>query len=91
MEIEFPKSLEDFLHRQVESGQFLSVAEAVRAAVRDFERREDIDSQALAYERDFVAVGLEALDRGEFVTIEDGDIRREGLEILAQRKAKQAG
>lgn len=91
MEIEFPKSLEDFLDRQVESGQFLSVAEAVRAAVRDFERREAIESQAFAYERDFVAVGLDALDRGELVAIEDGDIRREGLEILARRKTQQAG
>ena len=91
MEIEFPKSLEDFLHRQVESGQFLSVAEAVRAAVRDFECRETIDSQALAYEQDFVAVGLDALNRGELTAIEDGDIRREGLEILAQRRARQAG
>lgn len=90
MEIEFPKSLEDFLQRQVESGRFLSVAEVVRTAVRDFERRLDTHGLALEYERDLVAVGLEALDRGELTTIEDGDIRREGLEILAQRKAMRA-
>jgi len=91
MEIEFPKSLEDFLQRQVETGRFLSVAEAVRTAVRDFERREDIEKQALEYERSLVATGIEALDRGELTTIEDGDIRREGLGILAQRKAVQTG
>lgn len=82
MEIEFPKSLEDFLQRQVETGRFLSVAEAVRSAVRDLERRDDIESQALEFERNLVAVGIEALDHGELTTIEDGDIRREGRRLL---------
>ncbi len=91
MDIEFPKSMEDFLQRQVETGRFLSIAEAVRAAVREFERREDLEYNALENERHFVALGIEALDRGEFTTIEDGDIRREGVEILAQRKAMRAG
>ena len=91
MDIEFPKSLEDFLQRQVENGRFLSVAEAVRAAVRDFERRENFERSTLEDERNFVAIGIEALERGEFTTIEDGDIRREGLEILAQRKAMRTG
>lgn len=91
MDIEFPKSMEDFLQRQVENGRFLSVAEAVRAAVRDFERREDFERSVLENERNFVAIGIEALERGEVTTIEDGDIRREGLEILAQRKTMRVG
>ncbi len=87
MEIEFPKSQEAFLLRQVEEGHFLSVAEAVRIAVHDFELRSELERRVLEEERRFVSIGLEEAMRGECATLSQEEIRREGKKLLEQREA----
>ncbi len=91
MEINFSKHQEDFLQRLVDEGFFPTIDEAVISAVYDQEQQMGMGTYSIEEIREMVAVGLEASQRGEVVTIKEGDIRREGLKILEQRRAKREG
>ena len=54
---------EDFVRRKVESGQFKSVSEVVRAGLRELEEGDLRFAELRAH----VAMGVEQADRGEFV------------------------
>ncbi|WP_420607641.1 type II toxin-antitoxin system ParD family antitoxin [Novosphingopyxis sp.] len=54
---------EAFVRRKVESGQYRSVSEVVRAGLRELEDGDQRFSDLRAH----VAVGVEQADRGEFV------------------------
>lgn len=87
MEINFSTHLEEFLQRLVDEGFFPSIEDAVISAVYDQQQQMGMGTYSIEEIREMVAVGLEASQRGEVVTIKDGDIRREGLKILEQRRA----
>lgn len=88
MEINFSTHQEEFLRRVVDEGFFRSIEEAVISAVYDQQQQMGMGTHSIEEIREMVAVGLEASQRGEVVTIKDGDIRREGLKILEQRRGK---
>lgn len=86
MEIEFPKSQVEHLQRLVDEGLYLSIGDAVRAAVRDQEQCLISDPCSLEELRKLVAEGLEASERGEVCTFDPDSIRREGRRLLEERK-----
>ena len=86
MEIEFPKQQEEFLQRLVDEGLYLSIGEAVRAAVYDQAQRLEMGPYSTEELRELVAVGLEASQRGEVSPLDPDYIRREGRRILEERR-----
>jgi len=86
MEIEFPKQQEEFLQRLVDEGLFLTIGEAVRAAVYDQEQRLEAGPYSSDEIRELVAVGLEASQRGEVRPFDADHIRREGRRLLEERR-----
>ena len=86
MEIDLPRSQEAFLMRLVEEGVFLSVDEALRAAIREQELRMERVDPSLEELRESVAEGIEAALRGDVAPLDPGKIRREGMRILEKRR-----
>lgn len=86
MDIDLPKSQEAFLMRLVEQGVFVSVDEAVRAAIREQELRMERTDPSIEELRESVAGGIEAALRGDVVSLDPGKIRREGMKILEERR-----
>lgn len=70
MNISLTPELEQFVRNKVESGRYLSASEVVREALRLLEERDHFQSMKLANLRKELMVGVEQLERGEFV---DGD------------------
>ncbi len=86
MEIKFSIQQEKYLQRLVDEGLFLTIDEAVSAAVYDQEQRLEMGSYSSDEIRELVAVGLEASQRGEVRPFDIEHIRREGRRILEGRR-----
>lgn len=86
MEINIPIQQEKYLQRLVDEGLFLTIDEAVSAAVYDQEQRLEMGSYTSEEIRELVAVGLEASQRGEVRPFDIDHIRREGRRILEGRR-----
>ncbi len=86
MEIKFSTQQEKYLQRLVDEGLFLTIDEAVSAAVYDQEQRLEMESYSSDEIRELVAVGLEASQRGEVRPFDIDHIRREGRRIIEGRR-----
>lgn len=86
MEIKFSTQQEKYLQRLVDEGLFLTIDEAVSAAVYDQEQRLEMGSYSSDEIRELVAVGLEASQRGEVRPFDIDHIRREGRRIIEGRR-----
>jgi len=79
--------LGEFISSRVASGRFQSAGEVVRAALRMLEDTESERHAALARVRKQIAIGIEQLDRGEWI---DGKtVSREIAKLSAARRRKQ--
>jgi antitoxin ParD1/3/4 len=79
-----------FVERIVKAGEYQNASEAIRDALRALRQRRREDALKLKALRLQIEVGLDALARGDFVEIVDGDIENY-LEQLAAAPGKQAG
>lgn len=86
MEIKFSIQQEKYLQRLVDEGLFLTIDEAVSAAVYDQEQRLEMETYSSDEIREQVSVGLEASQRGEVRPFDIDHIRREGRRIIEGRR-----
>jgi len=71
MNISLTAELDDFVRGQVEAGLYHSASEVVREGLRLLKLREEIRPLRLEELRKKIAVGIEELDRGEVVGMEE--------------------
>ncbi len=63
-----------FVQEVVEAGEYQNASEAVRDALRVLQQRRREDSLRLKVLRAQIKAGIEALDRGDFVEVDDADL-----------------
>lgn len=63
-----------FIAEVVEAGEYQNASEAVRDALRALQQRRREDALKLAALRVEIQAGVEALERGDFIEIEDIDL-----------------
>jgi len=63
-----------FVQKVVESGEYQSASEAIRDALRVFQRRRREDSLKLKALRAQIKAGIDALEDGDFTEIADADL-----------------
>jgi antitoxin ParD1/3/4 len=71
MNISLTPELTDFVKAQVASGMYHSASEVVRDGLRLLKDREQLRQMRLEELRKEIAVGIEQLERGEWVTSEE--------------------
>jgi len=78
-----------FVEKVVKSGEYQNASEAVRDALRVLQQRRQEDALKLKALRAQIKAGVEALDRGDFVEVDEADL--DGyLEGLTAVRAKGA-
>ena len=77
-----------FVQDVVEAGEYQNASEAVRDALRVLQQRRKEDRLRLKALRTQIRVGIEALDRGNSVEIEDADLEAY-LDRLTRPAAKR--
>jgi antitoxin ParD1/3/4 len=75
-----------FIEKVVKAGIYQNASEAVRDGLRELQRRRREDALRLKALAQLVRAGGEALDRGEFVEVDDGD-----LEAFLERLGERGG
>ena len=79
-----------FVEKIVKSGEYQNASEAVRDALRALQQRRREDALKLKALRAQVKAGFDALDRGDFVDVDDVDL--DGyLDTLTTPSGKRAG
>jgi antitoxin ParD1/3/4 len=63
-----------FVQEVVEAGEYQNASEAIRDALRVLQQRRREDSLKLKALRAQIKAGTDALDRGDFAEVEDGDL-----------------
>jgi antitoxin ParD1/3/4 len=78
-----------FVDRVVRSGEYQNASEAVRDALRVLQQRRREDALKLKALRLQIKAGVDALERGDFVEVDDSDLERylEGLTTGASKAA----
>lgn len=71
MNVSLTPELEGFVQEQVESGLYQSASEVVRESLRLLQERKQDRQARLEVLRKEIAVGLEQLDRGEGVSLDE--------------------
>jgi antitoxin ParD1/3/4 len=79
-----------FVEKVVKSGEYQNASEAVRDALRALQQRRQEDALKLKALRVQIKAGLDALDRGEFVEIDDAELDDylEGLTAPSDKRAR---
>jgi antitoxin ParD1/3/4 len=65
---------DNFVDKVVKSGEYQNASEAIRDALRVLQQRRKEDALKLTVLRRQVEVGVDALERGDFVEIDDADL-----------------
>src|SRR5262249_863776 len=78
-----------FIERVVKSGEDQNASEAVRDALRVLQQRRREDALKLKALRAQIKAGVDALDRGDFVEVDDADLD-DYLEGLTTRRSKHS-
>jgi antitoxin ParD1/3/4 len=63
-----------FVERVVKSGEYQNASEAIRDAIRVLRRRRQEDELKLKALRMQIKAGVDALERGDFVEIDEADL-----------------
>jgi antitoxin ParD1/3/4 len=79
-----------FVERVVKAGEYQNASEAVRDALRVLQQRRREDALRLKALRAQIKAGIDALERGDFVEVEDADLDSylDGLTTAAGRRAR---
>ena len=78
-----------FIVEAVKSGEYQNASEAVRDALRVLQQRRREDALKLEALRRQIDAGIEALEGGEFIEVDDTELDAY-LDALAARSGKQA-
>jgi antitoxin ParD1/3/4 len=78
-----------FVAKVVETGEYQNASEAIRDALRALQQRRKEDSLRLKALRAQIKDGVDALDRGDFVEVDDADLHGY-LERLSTPSMKRA-
>ena len=92
MNVSLTPKLEELIKQKVESGMYNSSSEVVREALRLLDERDKIMEMRLAEFNREIQIGLDQLDRGEYVEFTEAvkeDIKRRGRERFAQREGRR--
>jgi antitoxin ParD1/3/4 len=65
---------DEFVESIVRAGEYQNASEAIRDAVRALQQRRKEDALKLERLRLRIAVGIDDLDRGDFVVVEEQDL-----------------
>jgi antitoxin ParD1/3/4 len=65
---------DNFVERIVKSGEYQNASEAIRDALRALQHRRKEDALKLKALRRQIQAGVDALDHGEFVEIDEADL-----------------
>jgi antitoxin ParD1/3/4 len=79
-----------FVESVVKTGEYQNASEAMRDALRALQQRRREDALKLKALRAQIKAGVDALDRGDFVEVDDADLERflEGLPTPSDRHAR---
>jgi antitoxin ParD1/3/4 len=79
-----------FVEKVVEAGEYQNASEAVRDALRALQQRRREDALKLKALRVQIKAGVDALDRGDFVEVDDAglDDYLEGLTVSPARRPR---
>src|SRR5262245_62068309 len=93
MNVSLTPQLERLVHQKVKSGAYLSASEVVREGLRLLQERDAVREFRLAELRKEIQIGLDQLERGEGVTLDEeglkkymDDVKERGRRRLAKRK-----
>jgi len=78
-----------FVEKVVDAGEYQNASEAIRDALRVLQLRRKEDSLRLKALRAQIKAGTDAIDRGDFVEVDDADLERH-LERLTPPAVKRA-
>jgi antitoxin ParD1/3/4 len=98
MNVSLTSELEKYIQKQVASQRYQTASEVVRQALRLMQNADEFDKARLDALRQDIQVGLNALDRGEYVTIRNekdqqalfNRITREGRARLAAKLKRRS-
>ena len=81
---------DDFVEKVVKAGEYQNASEAIRDALRSLQQRRREDALKLKALRTQIKAGVDALERGEFVEIDDADLDGylEGLTAAPRTSAR---
>jgi len=65
---------DEFVEKIVRAGEYQNASEAVRDALRALQQRRQEDALRLKLLRSQVKLGIEALERGDFIEIDDAEL-----------------
>ena len=71
LSVDLPEPLDRFVQEQVASGAYADAEDVVRASLRRFKTQAEEDARKLGRLKDAIQVGLDQLDRGEGVQVDD--------------------
>jgi antitoxin ParD1/3/4 len=92
MSITLPPRAEALLQKKMVEGGYDTPGQVIEEALQLLEERDWVRQRRLEELRKEIAVGLEQLDRGEYVIFDEDEVRRlnaEGRERLTARTQKQ--
>jgi antitoxin ParD1/3/4 len=79
-----------FVEKVVQDGEYQNASEAVRDALRVLQQRRREDALKLKALRAQLQAGVEALERGEFVEIDDRDLEAY-VRRVTRRRSRRGG
>ncbi len=88
MTIALSSELEEIVNASVQSGQFNSSGEVIRAGLQLLQEQNILRQIRLEQLRKDIAIGIEAADRGEVAPLDVEAIIAEGHKRLAERSRK---
>ena len=92
MSLTLPPRLESLVRQKVEDGLYESPGQVMEEALLLLDERDRLRQRRLEELRQDIAIGLEQLERGEYVILDEEEVRRmnaEGRQRLEARR-KQA-
>lgn len=87
--VNLPQALADFVKEKVKGGRFNNASEVVRAGLRLLEQREAEDAAKLQALREAVQLGIDQVERGEYVTVPPGGVDGYMDSVKARVRRKQ--
>lgn len=85
--ITLTKAHHDLAHSAIQSGEYASLSEVVRDALREWERKRQMRQMELESLREFIREGINSLDNGQTIPFDIEEIKRRGRERLASKDA----
>jgi antitoxin ParD1/3/4 len=91
MNINLGPQWEAFIDENLKSGRYLSASELVREGLRLLQEKEEVRQARLGELRKEVDKGLDALDHGAFIELNQDGMKRHLENVKAKGRARRAG